>query len=109
MFATRDISDVNNARKCCSQYDPACDYCPYFDELDFMDCIQLLENDTSYYLEQYEKSQKPTDEEQPLLPGFEKVVDLSNVEFKNGDYMMLDGVKYTYIYDESNYEENGDI
>lgn len=96
MFATKDISDVNNARKCCSQYDPACDYCPYFDELDFMDCIQLLENDISYYLKQYEKLQMPTEEEQPYLPGMEKTFDLSSVKFKTGDYLMLDGVKYTY-------------
>ena len=101
MFATKDISDTIHAHKCCNmEQSPACDYCPYFDEMDGLVCTHRLNNDIAYYLEKAKKLMQPTDEEQPLLPGFEREFDLSRVEFTSGDYIMIKGVKYTYICDE---------
>lgn len=101
MFATKDISDVIRGHQCCyMENSPACDYCPYYDEMDGLSCVHRLTNDISYFLDKAKKAEKPTEEEQPFLPGLEKEFDLSSVKFTNGDYIMLNGIKLTYICDE---------
>lgn len=109
MFATKDITEVINGHFCCEcEKEPACEYCPYFDEMDPADCTYRLNNDIQYYLKQTERQLRPTEEEQPYLPGLEQEFDLSKVKFMPGDYICLKGVKYVYGVDLEEGIRNGE-
>ena len=110
MFATKDISDtIHGHRSCDCEPNPACEYCPYFDDMDPENCNQRLNNDVQYYLNYAKEHMEPTEDEQPYLPGVEKEFDLSKVKFVPGDYICLKGIRYTYGIDLEEGIQNGEV
>lgn len=110
MSAIRDISDTIKGQWCCyCEDEPACETCPYFDDIDPMNCSYRLNCDIQYYLNKEKNHEVFAKEEQPYLPGIEKEFDLSKVKFLPGDYIMLNGVKYTYGIDLEEGINNGQI
>lgn len=70
MFATKSISEVKRGHYCCyCESYASCDYCPYYDDMDPTACTVRLNNDIQYYLNELLKQRKPTEKEQPHLPG----------------------------------------
>ena len=97
MFAIKDICSTIEGHWCCEcGAEPVCENCPYFDDQDPANCSTRLNNDIQYFLHAEKKNQQAKMNEQPYLPGIEQIFDLSKVRFYPGDYIVLNGVKYTY-------------
>ena len=110
MSTAKDITETIAAHWCCEcEPVPTCENCPYFDDMDPASCSTRLNNDIQYYLHEEKERLQPTREEQPYLPGIEQEFDLSKVKFLPGDYIVLNGIQYTYGIDLAEGIKNGQV